>query len=481
MGNDDKNGASKASTKHPADGDVKGAKKKTAKKTAKAHRAPRGQGGSPAVATRSANDRIAIVAGLRTPFIKANSSLRRMRTVDLGVACVKEMMQRSELDPNEVGVCVYGQVVPTVDWLNIAREVVLGAGLPRGIEAYSVSRACATSIQSMTDVAQAILCGQHDVGIAGGADSTTDVPLKVSSRLRDALVAAQRAKTVGKRLKALLNISVKDILPGQPGFSREPSTGEQMGEAAEKMAKLNGITRERQDEIALASHQNAARAWADGHYSQEVMPLIPPPYDSPVEQDNIVRDDTSLEALGKLRPAFDRKHGTITAGNSSPLTDGASSLLLMSESKAKALGYEPLGYLKSWSYAAVDPAWQLLMAPALAAPRALDRAGMTLADMDLVDIHEAFAAQVASNLDAMASKTFNQEHLGRSEALGEIDPTKLNVNGGSIAIGHPFAATGGRMVLSTLNELGRRGGGHALLTLCAAGGLGAAVVLEGAK
>ncbi|MFP6683357.1 MAG: hypothetical protein VB934_01535, partial [Polyangiaceae bacterium] len=284
MANDDKNGASNASTKQAAGGDAKDAKKKTTKKTAKksgeARRAPRGQGGSPAVATRSANDRIAIVAGLRTPFIKANSSLRRMRTVDLGVACVKEMMQRSELDPNEVGVCVYGQVVPTVDWLNIAREVVLGAGLPRGIDAYSVSRACATSIQSMTDVAQAILCGQHDVGIAGGADSTTDVPLKVSSRLRDALVAAQRAKTVGKRLRALLTISVKDLLPGQPGFSREPTTGEQMGEAAEKMAKLNAITRERQDEIALASHQNAARAWADGHYSHEVMALIPPPYDS---------------------------------------------------------------------------------------------------------------------------------------------------------------------------------------------------------
>jgi acetyl-CoA acyltransferase len=419
------------------------------------------------------------VAGLRTPFVKAGTGLKRMRTVDLGIACVKEMMQRSELDPHEVGVCVYGQVVPTVDWLNIAREVVIGAGLPRDIDAYSVSRACATSIQAMTDVAQAIMCRQHDVGIAGGADSTTDVPLKVSPRLRDALVAAQRAKSIGKRLKALASISFRDLLPSQPGFAVEPSTGEQMGEAAEKMAKLNGVSRERQDEIALASHTHAARAWANGVYDREVMPLIPPPYDAPVEKDNMVRDDTSLEALGKLRPAFDRKHGTITAGNSSPLTDGASSLLLMRESKAKALGYTPLGYIKSWSYAAVDPAWQLLMAPALAAPGALDRAGMTLGDMDLIDMHEAFAAQVAANLQAMASKAFNEEHLGRSEALGEVDPAKLNVNGGSIAIGHPFAATGGRMVLSTLNELKRRGGGHALLTLCAAGGLGAAVVLEG--
>ncbi len=472
MANDKKNGATNGSSKRSAANQSKSASKSTAKKGSK-KKSTKSKSGS--------NDRVAIVSGLRTPFIKANTTLSRMRTVDLGVACVKEMMQRSELDPREVGLCVYGQVVPTVDWLNIAREVVLGAGLPREIEAYSVSRACATSIQAMTDVAQAVMCGQHDVGIAGGADSTTDVPLKVSPRLRDALVAAQRAKTVGKRLKALSTISLKDLLPGQPGFSCEPSTGEQMGEAAEKMAKLNAISRERQDEIAFASHQNAARAWADGTYAQEVMALIPPPYDKPVEKDNIVRDDSSIEALAKLRPVFDRKHGTITAGNSSPLTDGASALLLMRESKAKALGYEPLGYIKSWSYAAVDPAWQLLMAPALAAPRALDRAGMTLADMDLVDIHEAFAAQVASNLQAMASKKFNEEHLGRSEALGEVDPAKLNVNGGSIAIGHPFAATGGRMVLSTLNELKRRGGGHALLTLCAAGGLGAAVVLEGAK
>jgi acetyl-CoA acyltransferase len=208
------------------------------------------------------------------------------------------------------------------------------------------------------------------------------------------------------------------------------------------------------------------------------MPIIPPPYDAPVERDNIVREDTSLEALAKLRPVFDRRHGTITAGNASPLTDGASALLLMSESKAKALGYRPLGYIKSWAYAAVDPAWQLLMAPAFAAPLALERAGMTLQQMDLVDMHEAFAAQVASNLQAMASKRFAEEHLGTSKPLGEIDPERLNVNGGSIAIGHPFAATGGRMVLSTLRELGRRGGGHALLTLCAAGGLGAAVVVE---
>lgn len=426
----------------------------------------------------SKGERVAIVAGLRTPFTKAGTDLKRLRAVDLGSACVKELVQRSEVDPRSIGLVVYGQVVPSVDWLNIAREVVIGAGLPPSIDAYSVSRACATSIQAMTDVALAIQAGHHDVGIAGGADSTTDVPLKVSARMRDALLDLQKAKTLPDRLKALRSISLRDLLPGAPGFSREPSTGEQMGEAAEKMAKMNRISREEQDRIAWESHRRAARAWNDGLFRDEVMTVLAPPYDVPVDRDNIVRESTTLDALAGLKPVFDRRHGTITAGNASPLTDGASALLMMSESRARALGHEPLGYLKSWAYAAVDPSWQLLMGPVFAVPTALARAGLGLADMDLVDMHEAFAAQVAANLKALASKAFAEEHLGRAEAVGEIDPARLNVNGGSIALGHPFAATGGRMVHSTLRELKRRGGKHALLTVCAAGGLGAAVVLE---
>jgi acetyl-CoA acyltransferase len=429
-------------------------------------------------AAKAKGERVAIVAGLRTPFTKASGKLRNLRSVDLGVEVVRELVQRAEIDPKEITLCVYGQVVPSVDWLNIAREVVLRSGLPRSIEAYSVSRACATSIQAMTNAADAILGHRHDVAIVGGADSMSDVPLKVSPRLRDALVAVQKAKTFGQRVKALRTLSPRDLLPREPGFAREPTTGEQMGEAAEKMAKLNAISREEQDRIAQASHANASRAWADGTFRPEVMTVLPAPYDAPVDKDDLVRDDSTLEALGKLKPVFDRRHGTITAGNASPLTDGASALLLMRESKAKALGIEPLGYLKAWAYAGVDPAWQLLMGPVFAAPLALERAGLLLGDVDLVDMHEAFAAQVACNVKALGSKSFFAEHLGRAEPVGEIDPKKLNVNGGSIALGHPFAATGGRMVLSTLRELRTRGGQHALLTLCAAGGLGAAVVLE---
>jgi acetyl-CoA acyltransferase len=427
---------------------------------------------------KNGKDRVAVVAGLRTPFTKAGTAQKNMRTVDLATAVVNELIQRTELSPREVTLVVYGQVVPTLDWLNIAREVVLRSGLPKDIDAYSVSRACATSLQAMTNATESILAGQHDVALTGGADSMSDVPIGVSRKLASALTEFQKAKSVPDKLKTFSRLGLKDLVPPIPGFSREPTTGEQMGEAAEKMAKQNGITRAEQDEIAHRSHVNAARAWSDGTYAAEVMHVIPPPYDKPVERDNLVREESVLEAYAKLPPVFDRRHGTITAGNASPLTDGASALLLMRESKAKSLGYKPLGFVKSWAYAAVDPGWQLLMGPVFATPRALERAGLSLKDMDLVDMHEAFAAQVASNIQALASKKFAEEKLGRNAPVGEIDPARLNVNGGSIAIGHPFAATGGRMVLSTLRELKKRGSKHALLTVCAAGGLGAAIILE---
>jgi acetyl-CoA acyltransferase len=253
-----------------------------------------------------------------------------------------------------------------------------------------------------------------------------------------------------------------------------------MGESAEVMAQKNGIARDAQDELAQRIHARAAKAWAEGRFEGEVMHVaVPPGYERVAAKDNIVREDASVAALAALKPVFDRRYGTITAGNSSPLTDGAAAVMLMSEEKARALGLRPLGFLRSYAYAALDPRDQLLQGPAYAAPIALDRARLGLADMDLVDMHEAFAAQVLSNLQAFASREFAQKQLGRAEPLGEIDPAKLNVNGGSIALGHPFAATGARMLVQTLRELDRRRGAHALLTICAAGGLGAAAVVDG--
>jgi acetyl-CoA acyltransferase len=280
------------------------------------------------------------------------------------------------------------------------------------------------------------------------------------------------------KARCFRNIRPKDLLPKPPALT-ERSTGLTMGQSAEKMAKENGITRAAQDAFALRSHQKAAMAWEKGIYGQEVMAVpVPPKLEKVVEKDGFVRGDTSLEKLGQLKPAFDRRYGTITAGTSSPLTDGASALVLMSEEKAKALGYKPLAFVKAWGFAGLDPGWQMLMGPSFATPIALDRAGMKLEDLDLIDMHEAFAAQVLSNLQAFASATWAKEHLGRSEAIGEVAEEKLNIYGGSIALGHPFAATGARQILTMARELDRRGGGTALVTQCAAGGLGGALILE---
>ncbi|WP_394844318.1 acetyl-CoA C-acyltransferase FadI [Pendulispora brunnea] len=424
------------------------------------------------------SERIAIVAGLRTPFAKSQTAYRDLSALDLGKIVVAELLARSELSPKEVGLCVYGQVLPSIAAPNIAREIVLGTAMPKDIEAFSVSRACATSFQSLTSAAESLLAGQHDVAITGGADSASDVPITVSKKLAEALMNANKAKTFGEKLSAFRKLSARDFLPVPPSL-KEPTTGLTMGESAEKMAKEAHISREAQDEFAHRSHSRAAKAWSDGVFDQEVMHVVPGPrYDKPIARDNTVRDDSSLEGYGKLKPAFDRKFGSITAGNSSPLTDGASALIVMTEQKAKALGYRPLGYLRSWAYAALDPGDWMLMGPSYATPIALERAGLTLKDMDLVDMHEAFAAQILCNTQAFASKKFAEEKLGRSEAIGEIDDAKFNVHGGSISIGHPFAATGARMVTTVLHELKRRGKQFGLATACAAGGLGAAVVLE---
>jgi acetyl-CoA acyltransferase len=294
--------------------------------------------------------------------------------------------------------------------------------------------------------------------------------------MSDALVAASKAKTFGGRVKALAAVRPRDLVPITPAIA-EPSTGESMGESAEKMAKLNAIPREEQDQFALRSHRLAAAGTADGRLTAEIVPLYVPPAFEAMSSDNGIRADSSIEALAALRPVFDRKYGTVTAGNSSPLTDGASAVLLMSEDRAKALGYKPLAYIRSYSYAALDPGEQLLMGPVLAAPVALSRAGLSLGDMDLIEMHEAFAAQVLSNLKGFESQAW-AERAGFSKPVGEVDRARLNVMGGSISIGHPFGATGGRILMTLCNELARRGGQFGLMTVCAAGGMGHAMVIE---
>lgn len=427
------------------------------------------------------NQRVAIVGGLRTPFAKQSSAYKNLSSLDMGIAVVAELLARSGVPAKEIEQVVYGQVLPSIAAPNIAREIVLATGMPRSIEAFSVSRACATGYQSAVSVAEAIAVGTITAGIAGGADSSSDVPITVSKKLSVALLDASKAKTPLDQLKILSRLSAKDLVPVPPAIV-EFSTGLSMGESAEKMAKENGIARADQDRIAHESHDKAAKAWAAGHFAGEVMQMyVPDPKGKGTiafVEDNLVRKDSTLEGYAKLKPAFDKKYGTVTAGNSSPLTDGASALMLMREDKAKALGLSPLGYLRSYAFAALDPRGQLLMGPSYATPLALDRAGLTLADIDVLDMHEAFAAQVLSNTQAFESKQFAEDKLGRSERIGEIDWSKFNPTGGSIALGHPFAATGGRQITQTLRELGRRGKQLGLVTACAAGGLGAAIVLE---
>ncbi|HEY8176870.1 MAG TPA: acetyl-CoA C-acyltransferase FadI [Gemmatimonadaceae bacterium] len=421
--------------------------------------------------------RVAIVAGVRTPFAKAGTSLKNLSAIELGKLCVAELLQRTELEGDQVDALVYGTVVPSVVAPNIAREVSLLPLLPKGVESVTVGRACASANQAITDAADQIVLGHHDVIIAGGAESLSNVPILHSRSMSEKLVAFSRAKTLGQRLAIAGSVRPKDLVPIAPAIA-EPSTGESMGQSAEKMAKINHIPREEQDQFALRSHRLAAVGLEDGRLTAEMEPMwIPPKFAETLTKDNGVRMDTSIEQLRALKPVFDRRYGTVTAGNSSPLTDGASAVLLMSEEKARVLGYKPLAYMRSYAYAALDPGEQLLMGPVLAAPVALDRAGLELKDMDLVEMHEAFAAQVLCNLKGLVSQEW-AKRAGYSKPVGEVDRSKLNVMGGSISIGHPFGATGGRILTTLCNELARRGGQFGLMTVCAAGGMGHAMVVE---
>ena len=425
-------------------------------------------------------DRIAIVDGLRTPFAKQATAYHGIPAVDLGKMVVSELLAKSGIDPKVIDQLVFGQVVQMPEAPNIAREIVLGTGMNVSTDAYSVSRACATSFQAVANVAESILSGTVSVGIAGGADSSSVLPIGVSKRLARTLVDVNKARTLSQRLSLFSKLKLRDLMPVPPAVA-EYSTGLRMGDTAEQMAKSHGITRQQQDELAHRSHTLAALAWEQGYLNSQVMAAQIPPYREVLQKDNNIRLNSEIGQYAKLRPAFDRKHGTVTAATSTPLTDGAAAVLMMSESRARELGLQPLGYLKSFAFAAIDVWEDMLLGPAYATPIALDRAGLTFADLDLIDMHEAFAAQTLANIKMLGSEQFAREKLGRSEAVGEIDWDKFNVLGGSLAYGHPFAATGARMITQTLHELRRRGGKYGLTTACAAGGLGAAMILEAAQ
>ena len=424
--------------------------------------------------------RAVIVAGVRTPFVKAFGKFLKLDSIDLGDIAVRSLLERTDVPHQEIDSIVWGGVILPSHAPNIAREIALDLRLPPSVEGMTCTRACASGLQAVTLAAAAIERGEADVVIAGGSDSTSNAPLNLPQKAVHALapLAFGKAATPADYLGVLAQMMpITEILPKMPKIA-ERTTGEVMGESAESMARRNEISREAQDRFAERSHHRAAEAIASGRFDDEVTAVEAP--DGWVHADNIVRGDTSVEKLSKLRPVF-AKDGTVTAGNASPLTDGAAAVLLMSEDKARALGYKPLAAFRSWSYVGVDPADQLLIGPALAMPKALDRARMELKDIDLVDMHEAFAAQVLSVTKALASKGFAEVRLGRNKAVGEIDEDSFNIYGGSLSIGHPFGATGARMVTTVANELANSGRETALLGICAAGGLGAAAVLEAVR
>jgi len=422
--------------------------------------------------------RAVVIGGVRTPFVKAFAEFLKLDTIALGGAAVRGLLARHPVPRSEIDAVVWGGVILPGMSPNVGRELALDLGLPPAVEAMTVTRACASGLQAVTLAAAAIERGEADVVIAGGSDSTSNAEVKLPQKVVHAAAPLIYGKPTPADVLGVLAqmFPLSEALPRVPRIA-ERTTGKLMGESAEEMARRNEIPRAAQDAFAVRSHQRAAAAIASGRFAGEVVAVEAGP--RWVHADTLVRADTSVEKLAKLRPVF-AADGTLTAGNSSPLTDGAAAVLLASEEKAAALGLRPLARFASWAYVGVDPADQLLIGPALAMPLALRRAGLELSDVDLVDMHEAFAAQVLSVLKVLGSDAFARLRLGRARAVGEIDPARLNVHGGSLALGHPFAATGARMVTTMAGELAARGKRTALLGICAAGGLGAAAVLENA-
>lgn len=419
--------------------------------------------------------RVAIIGGKRIPFARSFTNYMGISNQDLMLSAIQPLVEHFDLKNQVLGEVVLGAVIKhSSDW-NFSREVALGSGLSADTPAYDVVQACGTSLEATIAVANKIQLGQIECGIAGGVDTNSDLPFVFSRKFNHVMLAASREKTMVGKLKHFLTLRPGDLAPQMPGVV-EPRTGLSMGQSCEKMAKDWQIGRQEQDELALASHLNGAKAYNEGFYKDQIVPA------HGLDRDNNLRPDTSMEKLAKLPPAFDRKsgQGTLTAGNSSALSDGAACVLLASEEWAKERGLPVLAYFTHCETAAVEftKAEGLLMAPAYAVPRMLFKAGVKFQDFDFYEIHEAFAAQVLCTLKAWESDDFCRKRLGISNALGKIDRKKLNINGGSVALGHPFAATGARIVMSLAQMLAQKGSGRGLISICTGGGMGVTAILE---
>lgn len=421
--------------------------------------------------------RVVVVDGCRTPFLRSGTDFFDLRPYDLGRLAVAGLLHRAPVAPAQVDLLVYGIVVADPSTSNVAREVGLASGLPDSVPAYTVTVACVSANTAILNAANAIALGQAEVAIAGGTDTLSDAPIRFSRPVRKRLIASQKAKGLMGKLGMLKGLKLRDLAPEVPAIA-DFSTGLTMGQNAERLAKRLGITRQEQDAYALRSHQLAAKAQGEGLLKDQIVPVFVPPTYKRVDTDNGVRADATAEKLASLKPAFDRRFGTVTAANSSYLTDGASAVLLMSEEKAEALGVKPLAAIRSVSLTAMDPLDELLLGPAFAIPDALDRAGLTMDEIGVFEIHEAFAAQMVAVLKLLSDHGFAMDRLGRGEAVGTIPTEKLNLWGGSLSLGHPFGATGGRLVTTCCRRMVKEGAKYGLVAACAAGAIGNAIVLE---
>ena len=419
-------------------------------------------------------NRVAILGGNRIPFTRSNTHYATASNQEMLTAVLRGLLERFQLQGERLGEVVAGAVIKHSSDFNLTRESVLGCALAAETPAYDIQQACGTGLEAAILVANKIALGQIDVGIAGGTDTTSDAPIAVSDNLRKILLEVNRAKSIGKRLSPLAKFRPRDIVPLIPQ-NIEPRTGLSMGQHCQITAKQWQITRQEQDQLALESHKKLAAAYDEGFFNDLLTPFLG------LERDGILRPDTTMEQMARLKPCFDKINGTMTAANSTTLTDGASCVLLASEAWAEQRGLPILAYLSFSETAAVDFVEKqegLLMAPAYAVPRMLQRAQLSLQDFDFYEIHEAFAAQVLSTLKAWESADFCQQRLDRDSPLGSIERSKLNVKGSSLATGHPFAATGGRILATMAKLIDQNGGGKGLISICAAGGQGVTAIVE---
>lgn len=423
---------------------------------------------------------VVIVEGLRTPFAKSGTKLKDVHAAELGRVAMKETIARANLDVNTVDEVILGNAGNPSDAVNIARVVALNSGIPKAVSSFTVHRNCASALEAVSSGYERIKSGTNEEVLVGGSESMSQFPLLFSQKFANIFGEMMGAKSVGAKLSVLAKLKLKYLTPRisiMEGL-RDPFTGMMMGDTAELLAKEFKISRREQDEFALRSHQRAVEATKAGRLQEEIAPLyIPPKYTEALTQDVGPRDGQTMEALGKLKPFFDKKNGTVTVGNSCPITDGAAVLLLMSREKAKSLGFKPQATIKGYAFAGLEPE-RMGLGPVYATAKLLKRLGMKLSDIGLIELNEAFAAQVIACEKAFASKSFANEKLGLSDAVGEIDPNNLNVNGGAIALGHPVGATGARLVLTLMKEMNRRKTQFGLATLCIGGGQGGAMILE---